>query len=36
MQNTTDLNIFTNTDSVKMLDRMKTILTYAETFDCLV
>ena len=33
---TTDLNIFTNADSVKMVDRMKTVLSHAEFFDCLV
>lgn len=32
----TDLNIFTNADSVKMVDRMKTVLSHAEFFDCLV
>jgi len=32
----TDLNIFTNADSVKMIDRMKTVLNHAEFFDCLV
>ena len=36
MPNTTDLNIFTNSDSVKMVDRMKTVLSHAEFFDCLV
>lgn len=32
----TDLNIFTNADSVKMIDRMKTVLSHADFFDCLV
>ncbi len=36
MSNTTDLNIFTNSDSIKMVDRMRTILSHAEYFDCLV
>jgi len=36
MSNSTDLNIFTNSDSIKMVDRMKTILSHAEYFDCLV
>ena len=32
----TDLNIFTNADSVKMIDRIKTVLSHADFFDCLV
>lgn len=36
MPNSTDLSIFTNVDSVKMIDRMKTVLNKAEFFDCLV
>ena len=31
----TDLNIFTNADSVKMIDRIKTVLSHADFFDCL-
>lgn len=32
----TDLSIFTNVDTVKMIDRMKIVLNKAEYFDCLV
>lgn len=33
---TSDLRIFTNSDSVKMVDRMKDVLKHADFFDCLV